>query len=113
MCQKLDLHKAIDNVQWDIIQAALINCNFPCKAINWKMECIQNLIFSVLVDGKSNGFFNSTKGLPQGCPLSPNMFCLVMEPFSAILNDYTANGQIANPFRKKDIIYNLSPSISR
>jgi len=46
------------------------------------MGCATYANFTVLINGKPTKFFKSTRGLRQGCPLSPFLFLLVVEGLS-------------------------------
>lgn len=67
------------------------------------MQCIKVPRFSILVNGNSSGFFISTRDLRQGSPISPYLFYIVMEFFSASWNSCVINGSIRSPFKTKDI----------
>lgn len=71
MSVKLDLSKAFDCVQWDFLEAAMLHLNLPPQIVSLIMECVTNPSFSITINGSPCGFFNSTRGLRQGCPLSP------------------------------------------
>eukprot|EP00253_Pinus_taeda_P034692 PITA_34692 len=46
------------------------------------MACVENINFSVIVNGTPSPFFKAERGLRQGCPLSPLLFFLVMNSLS-------------------------------
>jgi hypothetical protein len=68
---KLDLEKAYDHVNWDFLLALLQRCGFPETWRQWIHFCISTVRFSIMVNGSSCGFFESSRGLRQGDSLSP------------------------------------------
>lgn len=57
-------------------------------------------MFSILVNGNSCWFFNNSRDLHHGCPLSPYLFAIVMEFFTAVLFECDKNRLIPSPFTK-------------
>ena len=89
---KLDIENAYDNVDWTFILTVMQNMGFGEKWIRWIKWCISTTSFSVLVNGTPTGFFQSSRGLRQGDPLSPYLFVIDMEVFSAFLKRVVEGG---------------------
>lgn len=92
---KVDLRKAFDSIRWDFVIATLRGLNLPDRFIGWIEECISTPSFSISVNGISDGFFKSSRGLRQGDPLSPYLFVLAMEVFSKLLRSRYESGYIS------------------
>jgi len=79
---KLDIEKAYGHVSWSFLLAILDKMGFPSEWRNCISFCISIVHFSILINGEAFGFFSSSRGLSQGCPLSPLLFILVKRPVS-------------------------------
>jgi len=82
---RLDITEAFDHINWKFLLYMLKRCSFEEKWISWISHCISSVHFSVLVNSSPSGFFNSSRGLRQGDPLSPLLFVVVMEALSKML----------------------------
>ena len=65
---------------------------FDCKWVAWINWCISTASFSVHINDSLAGFFNHTRGLRQGDPLSPYLFVLGMEVFSLLVDKAVSGG---------------------
>ena len=65
---------------------------FDCKRIAWINWCISTTSFSVRINDSLAGFFNHTRGLRQGDPLSPYLFVLGMEVYSLLVDKAVSSG---------------------
>ena len=64
---------------------------FGVKCSGWIKAHVSSVCFSVLVNGSPKGFFEGSRGLRQGDPLSPLLFLLIMEVLSKILRKIEEN----------------------
>ena len=62
--------------------------------VDWIMGCLTSTNFAVLVNGTPSKFFGASRGIRQGCPLSPILFILVIEGLSLLIKDARENGLI-------------------
>lgn len=83
---KIDISKAFDSVQWPFLLNVLAALNLPDRFIHWINLCISTASFSVQVNGELAGFFQSKRGLRQGCSLSPYLFVICMNVLSLSLD---------------------------
>nr|GEY67091.1 hypothetical protein [Tanacetum cinerariifolium] len=82
---KVDIQKAYDTVDWVFLKNILAGFGFHDRLIGWIMECVTTTSFSISINGSLHGFFKGKHGLPQGDPLSPYLFTLVMEILTLML----------------------------
>ena len=67
----LDQEKAFDRVDWGYMQKILTHMNFGPSFCSWVRLLYTNIFSRVLVNGYTSGAFAVTRGVRQGCPLSP------------------------------------------
>ena len=84
---KIDISKAFDSVQWSFLINTLQALGFPGKFIHWITLCISTASFSVQINGELAGYFQSTRGLRQGCSLSPYLFVISMNVLSKMIDE--------------------------
>ena len=61
MC-KLDIEKAVDHVDCSFLLSVMGLIGFGEKWLRWMRWCISTTSFSIMVNGTSSGFFQSSRG---------------------------------------------------
>ncbi|XP_038995739.1 uncharacterized protein LOC120120058 [Hibiscus syriacus] len=73
---KVDFKRAYDSVDWRILVKIMSKMGFGDRWSSWMYKCISTASISVLVNGTPTERIYTTRGLRQGCSLSPMLFNL-------------------------------------
>ena len=77
---QIDYSKAFDSVHFSAVQETLIAFGFSHTFITMVMSTVQGRTASLNINGKLSPIIVVNNGMPQGDPLAPLLFILVMEP---------------------------------
>eukprot|EP00253_Pinus_taeda_P029310 PITA_29310 len=91
---KIDLKKAFDSLDWSFLRCLLIKIALNVLCTNWLMACVQDINFTILINGFPTIFFRAEKGLRQGCSLSPILFILAMDSLSLHIKRVITAGKV-------------------
>ena len=75
----LDQEKAFDRVDWGFMSATLCKMGFGVSFLDWVRLFYTGVQSAVKVNGHLSSFFSLSRGVRQGCPLSPLLYVLVAE----------------------------------
>lgn len=87
MTIKIDLEKAYGRLEWSFIRDTLKLFNFLNHLISLIMSCVSTSSISMLVNGGGLDYFQPSRGIRQGDPLSPYLFILCMEVLGALITE--------------------------
>ncbi|XP_074306147.1 uncharacterized protein LOC141641381 [Silene latifolia] len=82
---KLDLQKAYDSIEWQFVDQMLEALNFPEHFRKLIMLCITTPSYTLNLNGSHFGYFHGKRGLRQGDPISPLIFCICMEYLTRVM----------------------------
>ena len=98
---KIDLVKAIDRIEWSFVLDALRRKGYHGHFIKLIHACMSTASFSVNVNRQSYGKISATRGIRQGCPLSPYLFVIAINELSLrlqqALDDASLTGVTLGP----------------
>ena len=70
----VDIEKAFDTIEWAFVEKTLHHFGFGSSLIKWINLFYRDIQSCVINNGWSAGFFELSRGVRQGCPLSPYIF---------------------------------------
>ncbi|KAF7151640.1 hypothetical protein RHSIM_Rhsim02G0183800 [Rhododendron simsii] len=88
---KLDMAKAYDHIEWPYLEAVLRRFGFDEQWIRWVMACVTSVSFATVINGNKGDLFSPSRGIWQGCPLSPYLFILCAEGFHYLIQKEIAD----------------------
>ena len=81
----VDGDQAYDRVQWDWLHEVLMKMNMPASFCALIRMLYTDPCLSLKVNGTCSRSFCPLNGVKQGCPLSPLLYILSLQPFLALL----------------------------
>ncbi|KAI0488531.1 hypothetical protein KFK09_028366 [Dendrobium nobile] len=76
MALKLDMEQAYDSMGWPTLDHVLKWYGFPSGYANLVMECIIDVRFSIIINGRNSKWIMAHSGIRQGCPLSLYLYIM-------------------------------------
>lgn len=101
------MSKAYDRVEWLFLDRMMSKIGFDSRWTNLIMQCVSTVSYRFKVNGEMTEDITPTRGLRQGDPLSPYLFLICAEGFSALLNQAEEEGELEGV-----TICALAPSIT-
>ena len=87
MLLSLDAQKAFDRVSWQYLLQTLKRFRFGPNFIKWIQTLYSGPQAAVKVNGFLSDRFTLERGCRQGCPLSPLLFAISIEPLAQLIRD--------------------------
>ena len=81
----IDYMKAFDRVEWDWTLKCLETFNFGSKFRSWVKMIFKHARTSVLTNGFRTSYFQISRSMRQGCPISPLLYILQAEPLACAI----------------------------
>jgi hypothetical protein len=91
---KLDLTKAYDRVDWRCLEAILRRLVFQSKWVQWIMECVTTIRYTIRLNNVMLDSFQPSRGLRQGDLLSSYLFLFMADRLSRILQHEVSRGAL-------------------
>lgn len=92
---KIDMAKAFDTLEWPYLLKVLHAFGFNNTFCNWIKVILESATLSISINGSQNGYFNCKRGVRQGDPLSPLLFCIAEDVLSRAITHLVEKGKVS------------------
>ena len=100
---KIDHEKAFDRVSWSFLIKVLTKMNFGPRFINLVKTLYTDVSCKVVNNGHMSPSITLKRGVRQGCPLSPLLYCLVAESLGNLIRNNRLIDGLKIPGCNRDI----------
>jgi len=91
---KVDIAKAFDTIEWPFLLKVMHAYGFSNLLCNWIKVILESASLSISINGSQNGYFNCKRGVQQGDPLSPLLFCTAEDVLSRSITKLVQEGKL-------------------
>ena len=92
---KVDIAKAFDTLEWSFLLKVLHVYGFNNTFCNWVKVILESATLSISINGSQNGYFKCKRGVRQGDPLSPLLFCIAEDVLSRSITKLVEQGRVS------------------
>ena len=78
----VDFEKAFDSIEWAFIERGLVHFNFAPSLVTWFKLFYNDVSTAIQNNGWVSEHFTLSRGVRQGCPMSPYLFIIAVEIFA-------------------------------
>lgn len=101
----MDAEKAFDWVEWFYLFYTLRCFGFGCSFISWIKFLYASPLARVHSNNDHSEYFHLGRGTRQGCPFSPLLFAIAIEPLAVALRSSPMHGIIGGGLDLKVSLY--------
>ncbi|XP_057803758.1 uncharacterized protein LOC131019091 [Salvia miltiorrhiza] len=94
MACKIDIRKAFDTLRWDFLLKVLRAGGYSETFIRWIAIILRSARLSILYNNNLCGYFQCSRGVRQGDPLSPILFGIAEDVLSVLFQNCVDSGNL-------------------
>lgn len=102
---KIDIKKAFDTLDWGFLRTILLSFGFCSIFMDWILNILSSARIPIHTPAGIRGYFSCSRGVRQGDPLSPLLFCSAEDFLSRYLRIYANSGTLAQMRYTNNVLF--------